>query len=82
MAVRGDDPLKIQQRAGYSMFSTTQHYIREAEAVREGFGQTFPETPADLIGPMGRFGRGLDQIQTLTRGAITIQPETSCAGRI
>jgi integrase len=42
MAIRGDDPLHIQHRAGHSSFSTTQGYIRQAEAVREGFGEVFP----------------------------------------
>ena len=51
MAVRGDDPLKIQQRAGHTDFTTTQGYIREAEAVREGFGDVFPALPKALVGP-------------------------------
>jgi hypothetical protein len=42
MAIRGDDPLHIQHRAGHSSFSTTQGYIRQAEAVRAGFGDVFP----------------------------------------
>jgi hypothetical protein len=42
MAVRGDDPLKIKQRCGHTTFSTTELYIREAEAVQEGFGVPFP----------------------------------------
>ncbi|MGD0679646.1 MAG: site-specific integrase [Polyangiaceae bacterium] len=42
MAIRGDDPLRIQQRAGHEDFTTTQGYIREAEAVRDGFGEVFP----------------------------------------
>jgi hypothetical protein len=58
MAVRGDDPLKIKQRAGHSTFSTTEIYIREAEAVREGFGEVFPTLPACLIDPIG----GLDPV--------------------
>jgi integrase len=45
LAVRGDEPLKIMQRAGHSDFKTTQGYIREAEAVREGFGRVFPPLP-------------------------------------
>ena len=45
LAVRGDDPLKIKQRAGHSTFSTTEGYIREAEAVRDGFGDVFPPLP-------------------------------------
>src|SRR5437763_1530298 len=42
MAVRGDEPLRIKQRAGHSTFSTTEGYIREAENLREGFGEVFP----------------------------------------
>jgi len=58
MAVRGDDPLKIKQRAGHSSFSTTEIYIREAEAVREGFGQPFPPLPGCLLeSPRNRPGR-------------------------
>jgi integrase len=50
LAIRGDDPLKIMQRAGHSEFRTTQGYVREAEAVREGFGEVFPSLPPDLLG--------------------------------
>jgi integrase len=49
MAVRGDDPLKIKQRCGHTTFSTTELYIREAEAVREGFGDVFPALPESLF---------------------------------
>lgn len=49
MAVRGDDPLKIQYRAGHTDFDTTQRYIRMAEALREGFGEPFPTLPDELI---------------------------------
>lgn len=45
MAIRGDDPLKIQQRAGHTDFKTTQGYIATAEAMREGFGSPFPALP-------------------------------------
>jgi integrase len=50
MAVRGDDPLKIKQRCGHTTFATTELYIREAEAVREGFGDVFPPLPEELLG--------------------------------
>lgn len=53
MAVRGDDPLKIKQRAGHTTFQTTEGYIREAEAIREGFGAVFPPLPAALLDPLG-----------------------------
>ncbi len=51
MAIRGDDPLKIMSRAGHENFATTQGYIREAEAVRAGFGEVFPPLPACLLVP-------------------------------
>lgn len=55
-AIRGDDPLKIMQRAGHQGFATTQIYIREAEAVRDGFGEVFPPLPSSLLVPDG--GKG------------------------
>ena len=49
-AVRGDEPLRIMQRAGHRDFSTTQGYIREAENLREAnFGEPFPPLPAALL---------------------------------
>jgi hypothetical protein len=48
-AVRGDDPLRIKQRAGHASFSTTEVYIREAENLREGFGDVFPTLPASIL---------------------------------
>jgi integrase len=50
MAVRGDDALKIMQRCGHRDFGTTQLYVRDAEAVREGFGEVFPPLPDELLG--------------------------------
>ena len=49
MAVRGDDALKIPQRAGHTDFQTTQGYIRPAEAIRDGFGSPFPPLPGSLV---------------------------------
>jgi integrase len=46
MAVRGDDSHKIMQRCGHKSFSTTMLYVREGEAIREGFGKPFPPLPA------------------------------------
>jgi len=45
MAVRGDEPLHIQHRAGHTSFGTTQLYIRQGEALRDGFGEVFPPLP-------------------------------------
>lgn len=50
MAIRGTEPLKIQSRAGHNNFQTTQGYIREVEALREGFGEVFPPLPSSLLG--------------------------------
>lgn len=49
MAMRGDDPLKIKQRAGHTTFATTERYVRSAEELREGFGTVFPELPRGLV---------------------------------
>ena len=51
MVVRGDDHLKIRYRAGHEDFSTTQEYIRAAEAIRDGFGDVFPPIPDALFLP-------------------------------
>ncbi len=49
-AVRGDEPLRIKQRAGHATFSTTEGYIREAENLREtNFGTPFPPLPDALL---------------------------------
>jgi integrase len=48
-AVRGDEHLKIMQRAGHEDSSTSMRYIREAENLREGFGNPFPKLPQEVI---------------------------------
>jgi hypothetical protein len=47
MAVRGDDPLRIRQRAGDREFETTQRYICLAD-IKSGFGSVFPPLPPEL----------------------------------
>ena len=49
MALRGDEPLVIQQRAGHEHFSTTQRYLREAETLGRDSGSPFPPLPEDLF---------------------------------
>lgn len=49
MAVRGDDPLKIKQRAGHVHLSTTERYIRVAEELCPGFGDVFPRLPRSIL---------------------------------
>jgi integrase len=53
-AVRGDDPLKIKQRAGHRSFSTTEGYIRDAENLGDSFGQVFPPLPPSLLSGVRR----------------------------
>jgi integrase len=48
LAVRGEEPLKIMQRLGHRNFNTTMLYVREAEQLREGFGEPFTALPEAL----------------------------------
>jgi integrase len=48
-AIRGDDPLKIMARSGHSEYQTRLVYVREAEVIREGFGEVFPPLPDSLF---------------------------------
>jgi hypothetical protein len=52
MAVRGDEPLRIMQRAGHTDFKTTQLYVREAENLRTAIGAPFPPLPASIVRPV------------------------------
>lgn len=51
MAIRGDEPLRIMQRAGHASFKTTQGYIREAENASPNFGAVFPALPEEIFLP-------------------------------
>lgn len=72
MAVRGDEPLKIMQRAGHAAFATTQLYVRTAEALREGFGVPFP--------PLPRAHLTLGRVSDLSETPPAFQPKTSPSG--
>jgi hypothetical protein len=65
MAIRGDDPLKIQQRAGHTSFEMTQKYIRTAEAVGEVIGAVFPELPKCLLAGANRPANRPGELQLL-----------------
>ena len=72
MAIRGDEPLRIMQRAGHESFATTRLYVREAEAIREGFGEVFPPlTPLLEPSPTGdrsKIGPRRRDLERLKRG--------------
>ncbi len=69
MAIRGDDPLHIQHRAGHTAFTTTQGYIRQAEAVRAGFGDVFPPLePLLMDTERSKLRSKLDPSQSWRRG--------------
>ena len=77
-AIRGDDPLKIMAGAGHRSFATTQGYIREAEPMREGFGEVFPALPERLLEgpktgadwpPIGHKGANLAESLCRRRGS-------------
>jgi hypothetical protein len=55
----------IKRVLGHRRFETTEIYIRQADAVRGGFGEVFPPLPACLLGDGGRrFGQSLAGGQT------------------
>ena len=54
MAIRGDEPRKIQQCAGYTTFDMTRKhlkYLGTVEAVGEAIGDVFPPLPTCLQTP-------------------------------
>jgi integrase len=66
LAMRGDEPLTIRDRAGHANLATTEHYIRRGREAG-GLGTPFPELPSDLISelknvrpesPIGNAGPG------------------------
>jgi len=65
MAIRGNDALKIRQRAGHTSFEMTQKYIRTAEAVGEVIGDVFPALPASLLSPLNGLANRLDDPQAV-----------------
>jgi hypothetical protein len=81
-AVRGDDPLRIKQRAGHKAFSTTEVYIREAENLHAGFGAVFPPLPGGLFGrslgqPLGQVAHRHAKIPANMVEQRGIEPRTS-----
>lgn len=52
-AIRGDEPLRIMARAGHTDLETTMLYVREAEVLRDGFGEVFPALPLEALGVVG-----------------------------
>jgi len=49
MAIRGDEPLRIQWRAGHTSFAMTEKYISQARRFEAGFGTPFAPLPQALF---------------------------------
>jgi hypothetical protein len=79
MAVRGDDPLRIKQRAGHKGFATTEMYIREAENLAAGFGEPLPPLPPELLGPGAAASRSGAQVSGMVVEQRGIEPEKAHA---
>lgn len=61
MALRGDNALAIQQRAGHTTFSTTQGYVRLAETLGN-VGAVFPPVPTFVTGFVTRPAEGREAL--------------------
>jgi hypothetical protein len=80
--VRGDDPLKIMQRAGHADFETARIYLREAENLAQGFGDVLPPLPGSLLRRTGP-GDEPEGFATVSDSAIAVstnRPKTSDSG--
>ena len=58
--VRKDAPFDVMLAAGHDRFETTQRYVREADVLRAGYGDVFPELPASLIDGAKRWRESLN----------------------
>jgi hypothetical protein len=74
LAIRGDDPLKIKQRAGHSAFTTTEGYIRERPSATASAESSLPTsllaTPTSTeLGPLrSTIGPRKRDLERLKRG--------------
>jgi hypothetical protein len=50
MTVRGDSPALVMNRVGHEDWETMKKYLRQAEALVQGFGEVFPALPRSLLG--------------------------------
>jgi hypothetical protein len=93
LAMRGDEPLTIRDRAGHENFATTEGYIRRGRNA-QGLGAPFPELPATLLEnePPDAGGNGHEPDQrhakwftdsqvreTTERGLIVLKDESPAA---
>ncbi len=85
MAVRGDPGEQIKRRTGHTDYATTERYIREAEVLREGFGEVFPALP-ELAGDWAtvwakRPKRGPKYMESLRGGSLRGGRDSISTGR-
>lgn len=76
--IRGDDPMKVMSAAGHRDFHTTQGYIREAEALREGFGDVFPPLPARLLAESSQIPSHRAQVRGIKVPKEGLEPSHPC----
>jgi len=78
MAKRGDDPLRIQWRAGHTAFAMTEKYIAEAKRLPASFGEPLPGLPAGLMGdpivPKKRPGPHWKRSSSRSHSGIVVTP--------
>jgi len=71
-AVRGDSAPQIQDRLGHTDYTMTQHYVRQAAVLRQGFGEVFPALPKCIL-------RGANR--SANRSMVAQLPETTVEPR-
>jgi hypothetical protein len=72
MAVRGNEPLRIQHRLEHRNYSTTDGYVVEAEQIRQGFGETFPALPPELLQARASRTNSAESITRNDHSAVSI----------
>jgi integrase len=76
MARRGDDPLRIQWRAGHTAFAMTEKYIAEARRLPPNFGRPLPPLPPSLLAAIVPANRPADGWKVSSSRSHTRNPVT------
>jgi integrase len=76
-AVRGDEAMKIMQRAGHEDIATTMIYVRTADTIGTSFGDVFPPLPASLLGTL----LGTSRAEAACGSVVPSEPARARKGR-